>query len=104
MQSLFVYCWTAELVVWFKGTTRNLLQVLWPFFVILDRHQSEASRDRKWCLHQLLGWLNFHGLSTVLKMVCFDITGCVSSAVAQKIVQRFLYFDGLVAAKPHEKR
>ena len=38
-------------------------------------------------------------------MICFDIIGCVSAAVAQKIMQRFkfLYFDGLISAKPYKK-
>ena len=47
VQSLFVYCWTAILVVWLKGTTRNLVQVLWSFFVILDQHQSEGIKGWK---------------------------------------------------------
>ena len=47
MQSLFVYCWTAILVVWLKGTTWNLVQVLWSFFVILDQHQSEGIKGWK---------------------------------------------------------
>ena len=54
-------------------------------------------------LASIAGRLNFHGSSTVLKIISFDITGCVTSIAAQQIVQRFLYFAALVSAKTLQK-
>ena len=62
-----------------------------------DQHQGIKMENGS-CINCLQGWI-----SMVRPQVGFDITGCVSSVIAQKIVQRFLYFTGLVSAKTLQK-
>jgi len=71
-----------------EGYNSNLVQVLWSFFVILDRHQSEGIKGWKMVLAPI-AWME-------------EFPWFIHNS--EKMMQRFLYFDGLVAAKPHEKR
>jgi len=45
--------------VWLKGTTWNLLQVLWSFFVILDQHQFEGIKGWKLVLASIAWMVEF---------------------------------------------